>query len=233
MTYGICDVAMQMALFASMHSEGTHLMDRVNKRSWWPFVAGIGLAAAISSTGRPNERPERDLPGAMQPVDWIRGVPSGCRLVSFDLTDRDSERLDRRDRVHVVWKYASAADCYDTTVLMEDVHVLHTEGQGDQGSFHVMVALTPLQADRLRVAAACGSLEIRQASKETLRSGESVPTWNVHGIEDRTQAIEACLSACSEDPKSLERPTLAVQTGDFFNGPRDVITVPVRLEFQR
>jgi hypothetical protein len=203
------------------------------KMRFWPFFASIGLALAANAAGHSSQHAEHESAGGFPATEWMRGVPKGCRVVSFDICDRDSHRFDRKDRVDFVWEYVSATDRHATTVLIDNVVVLNAERQGDQAFLRATVALTPCQAGRLKVAAACGTLRISETSSSSQPSDVSLPAWSIHGINDRTEAIEAYLVSCSEVPESLERPTLAAESGGSSRSSRRVITVPVQLDLQR
>lgn len=203
------------------------------KTLFWLFFASTGLAFLANAVGLPSLHAECKSVDSLRRTEWIRGVPKGCRLVSLHLGDRDAERFDRTDRVSIVWEYVSAADRHDTIVLIDNVLVLNVERQADQASFRVIVALMPWQADRLKVAAACGGLQMSEALGHSVPGDLRMRSWNIHGIEDRTQAIEAGLVSCADPSASLERPTLAAEPGGSSRRSRRVITVPVQLEFQR
>lgn len=202
------------------------------KTRFWLLFGGIGLVLVANATSPSSVHAESKLASPLPRTEWMRGVPKGCRLVSFDFCDRVPHRFDRKDRVNIVWEYVSAADRHDTIVLIDKVLILNVEEQVDDAFLRVTVALTPWQADRLKVAAACGTLQISVASSSSVPVTVSPPAWNIRGIEDRTQAIEASLVSCLEAPESLERPTLAAESGSSRRSRR-VITVPVQLEFQR
>lgn len=195
-------------------------------------IGGMCLLLAVHSWCQGAERVERGIASATGPSEWMRGVPAGFRLVAFDVRDGESRQLRRQDRVYVSWEYAAATDRLETMVLIDDLSVLATERLVDDG-LRVTFALTPSQAERLRVAAACGAMEIRGTSGGSMLEGEALPVWEVCEIEDRTEAIELHLAASSEASSRLERPTLATRGETAVRRARGVITLPVRIELRR
>jgi len=214
------------------------LLSLTEKRSYWSFAAAFVVVLAISSVSHAKKQHrEGEAVDTYSLAEWMRGVPYGCRLVSFDLLDRESPAFGLRDRVDIVWVYSISNERHETTVLVDDTDVLETElrgvSGGDRPIRRVTVALTPCQANRLKLAAAFGKLRMKGAASSPLRGEGSLPTWDIRGIEDRTQAIEASLGTGAANAKSLERPTLAAPAGAFSGRTRGVINVPVEIEFQR
>ncbi len=214
----------------------TRLTSLVEERFWWPFAAAAVVVLAVSSVSRANQHTEKAA-DAYPAVEWMRGVPRGCRVVSFDLLDEKSTAIGSTDRVDIVWVYTISDECYETTALIDDIDVLKAElrgvAGGDRPIRRVTVALTPRQANRLQLAAAIGKLRMTGAAGSPLRGAASLPAWDIQGIEDRTQAIESGLDTGTADAKNLERPTLAAPARAFSGRSRGVITVPVEFEFQR
>ncbi len=206
------------------------MISLVDRRFYWPFPAAILILLAVGATGRASHTEGvGEDPGSVK--EWMHGVPHGCRLVSFDLLDMQSSTLNRKAHVRIYWTYSASDESHETAALINNIDILDAEPRGisrDEGPIlRVTVALTPRQAHRLKLAAACGTLRIVGTT------GASPSAWNICRVEDRTQAIEARLTARSVARKSLERPTLAVPTAPSFQGARGVITVPVEIEFQR
>ncbi len=213
-------------------------MSLVEERFWWPFFAVAAVAVlAVSSVARAKQHTEDEAADACPVAEWMQGVPRGCRLVTFDLLDGEFSSFGRKARVDIVWVYAISDECYETTVLLDDVDVLKAELRvvpgGDRPIRRVTVALTPCQASRVNLAAAFGTLRMKSAASSSLLGERSLPAWDIRGIEDRTQAIETSLDTGMTGARSLERPTLATPARAFSGGSRGVITVPVEIEFQR
>ena len=204
-------------------------MASVQKRLPWSCVTGLGMVLAIASLS-PSDLHAAD---ALPPAEWLMGVPKGSRLVSFRVGADKTRELDRRARVHVLWNYAVAADRQETTALLEEVSILNAEQEGRQTEVRLTVALTPLEAERLRVAAACGAIRIQQASGPWDSSHASLPTWSIRGIADRTQEIEASLGSRPQSLGRLQRPTLATRIGRSAERSPGTISVPVQFELQR
>ena len=186
---------------------------------------GVCLLLALSSLSQAGDQ----FAHKQAISEWMRGVPSGCRLVAFDLHAHDSRKLAQQDRVDVVWEYAATADHQETLVLFGDLTVLDAVSDVD-GALRVTFALTPDQAQRMRLAACCGKIRIQELSSPDRQARQG---WEACGIEDRTEAIEAHLASGSEAPSRLERPTLATHTVRVGKRPCGVITVPVHIELKR
>lgn len=180
-----------------------------------------------------------DEPAAGQTADparvaeWMSGVPRGCHLISFHLLGEKAVMLGRKDRVDIVWEYATQ-DRQQSATLLEDVGVLEAEqrgiGEGIRSVLRVTVALTPHQAHRLRVVAACSPLRIRKAVAAKAPRPESPPVWQVERVEDRTEAIEASLAGSQATREVLARPTLAGPQASVSTGFQGEIAVPVEVE---
>ncbi|NLS96996.1 MAG: hypothetical protein GXX96_33080 [Planctomycetaceae bacterium] len=158
-------------------------------------------------------------------------MPRGCRLVSFEVLSRKSAPTLPGSRVDVVWSYATSENESETVVLFRDLEILALESpasaKADRQVRRGTVAVTPQQANRLQLAAACGRLGIVDATEHSPRPGESRTIWDIQAIEDRTEGIEVQLASATADAMRLERPTLAAPPRISANGVRRVITVPV------
>ncbi|MHB8899026.1 MAG: RcpC/CpaB family pilus assembly protein [Thermoguttaceae bacterium] len=186
-------------------------------------------AVGSASTAEPSPETGRGSPAA---AEWMRGVPRGFRLVALELAEPGS--LSPGERVDVVWDYAVSERQQETSPLVEDAGVLAAEAsksaKGAGPVVRVVMAVTPHQAGRLKLAAAISSLRVRTVPSPGQRSARN---WNVRGIEDRTQAIEASLADSGAGNRTLERPTLAPPAGTVGSGSRGSIAVPVEIDRRR
>lgn len=202
------------------------------ERLWWPFVAALVTVLVITSA-RAEQQTENKVVDLAGGTEWMRGVPQGCRLVSFDLRGGRWNVLGPNSRVEILWSYALSDERHETAVLIKDLAILKAEPSGGprEGRLipRVTVAITPQQAERLRLAAICGTLQMRDEVGKPLPGEGSLPTWDIGEIEDRTESIEAGLA----DARNLERPMLAAPSEILYEGIRGAITVPVEIEFQR
>ncbi len=205
------------------------------KHLWWPFWALVVMSVLPSASwaGKRHSASEAASRGSV--TDWMRGVPHGCRLVTFDLLHGELQALAPKDRVDIMWTYGTSAGRYETTVLAKDIDLLATTPlaitQRDRPLLRVTAALTPRQARRLELAAASGTIGMK-ATGISARATEGSSAWEVQAIEDRTAPIEADLVASAADPADLERPTLAVPQKASPLGTRGVIAVPVEIKLQ-
>lgn len=198
---------------------------RFNQQSKTLGTTGVCLLLALSSLSEAG-----DLLEHRQAIsEWMRGVPSGCRLVAFDLGAPDSRKLVQQDRVDMVWEYAATADHQEALVLFADLTVLDADCDND-GGLRVTFALTPDQTQRMRLAACCGTIRIQEVWSGGRQARQ---TWEACGMEDRTETIEAHLAKDSEAPSRLERPTLATPPVPVGKRSHGVITVPVQIELKR
>ncbi len=198
-------------------------------------LAGIVALWAVSSVqaGEPSGKGQADPSPALE---WMSGVPRGCRLISFDLLDGKASSLGRKDRVDVLWEYSISDHQHTSAALIQDVGVLEATAsgisEGVRSVLRVTLALTPHQAHRVKLAAACSTLQVKTTTAGSSPDGETRTTWDVHGIEDRTQAIETHLVNTGARRDILQRPTLAVPLGTATAGFRGTIAVPVEVENQ-
>jgi len=212
---------------------GTCLVTQPTKSTSPSRMTSIGVCLAVGLALLPSQ-PSKGGPTDGSSADqWLRGVPKGCRLVALDLDAQDSHKLDPQDRVHVLSKYTIAADQCQTVVLFENICVLAVETQGDHSQLRLTVALTPQQANQLKIANACGTLSVKKTRKDSTHERTPLPEWPVCRIEDRTHAIETGLAARWPDPQALERPTLAARPQTSPGRAHGTITVPLQVDFQR
>lgn len=199
-------------------------------------LAGIVALGAVSSVqgGEPSGKNHAEPSPASE---WMSGVPRGCRLISFDLLDRKAGSLGRKDRVDILWEYSISDRQRRSAPLIEDVGVLEATAsgisEGVRSVLRVTLALTPQQAHRVKLAAACSTLQIKTTPARSSPDSQPRVTWDVQQIEDRTQAIETHLVSTGTGRDILQRPTLAVPLGTATAGSRGTIAVPVEVEKRR
>jgi hypothetical protein len=203
----------------------------------WPLIALLVMSVVQSTSWADGKQNSMNEAAPSRSVtDWMRGVPRGCRLVSFDLLHGKRGTLAPKTRVDIIWTYVTSAGRYETTVLIKDIDILAAYPlaitQPDRTTFRVTAALTPRESRRLELAAACGTVGMSEAAGSSACGQERVSVWQIQTIEDRTEAIEADLVACDADAAILKRPTLAVPSGASPRGPGRVIAVPVEIELQ-
>lgn len=207
-------------------------MSVMNNRFSWPWVPVITCLAIGSAWA--SERSKKAATDTSPVAEWMRGVPRGCRLVSFNLLDAQVSSLDSKDCVDVVLEYVTGDQQHQSATLLQNVGILDTRvpgiAEGAGSALRVTVALTPHQADRLRVAAACSPLRMRKAAISSASRNETPQMWNVGSIEDRTKVIEAKLAGSGEGKDILERPTLASPPGVVPGNRPRVIAVPIEVE---
>ena len=181
------------------------------------------------------ERSSEAMAGvSSEPWLWMRGVPQGYRLVSMDLPGKGLELPVGQVRGEVAWQYVDADGQQAWTLLLPDVQILRRESlagrEGSIGRVRLTVPLAPVQADRLKAAAACGRLRLQMSERESASDAVSTSTWPIVGVEDQTRQIERRLANEAGDPNVLERPTLAAPRGPVIGSIRGTITVPVEMK---
>lgn len=195
----------------------------------------LGLSALPTRTTSQTERPSEGMAGVSSRTwSWMRGVPQGYRLISLELPGEALRLPVEKARGGIGWQYVDADGQQVWTVLLEDVEVLHCEplpdSDGGIRGLRLIVPLAPRQADRLKMAAACGALRLQIGEKESARSELSMSTWQVVATKDRTREIEQSLAKEKADPDVLERPTLAESRQAVIGSIRGTITVPVEVK---
>lgn len=194
----------------------------------WHLAAALVVGLGVPAIGWAGNRGTADAPPALE---WIRGVPRGCRLISFEVRSRKSAPPLPGPRVDIVWSYATSENQDETAVLFRDVEILAFESTAssriDGQIVRSTVALTPQQADRLQLAKVGGRLGVANAEGGLSLLGGGRTTWDIQAIEDRTEAIEARVASAAADAKRLERPTLASPRRLAAGAARRVINVPV------
>jgi hypothetical protein len=192
------------------------------------------VSGAGEESPNASEQSEKNATDTPPVAEWMRGVPRGCRLVSFDLLDGKADSLEGKHRVDVLSEYAISDRRRISAVVIQDAGILEAEAseisEGARSVLRVTLALTPHQANRLRLAAACSTLRMKRAASGRSQSNQTLSIWDVWSLEDRTEAIEARLADTGAGNDILERPTLAVPPRAASAGFRGVIAVPVEVE---